>query len=789
MKDGGNGRSPRVTQSAAPGDESDHTRGSPELSVVVPTKNEAENIEELLTRIARATVGITTEVILVDDGDDHTPEILSKRRDGLPHSVSFIRRPPERRGDGLGGAVVEGMRAAEGEWICVMDADLQHPPEVIPQLVNSARQTGAEICVASRYAKSGEASGLGLVRLAASKLCTLVARLSFPKRLRRISDPLSGFFLLRRGAVDPDALSARGFKILLHILIRFPNLGVSEIAFRFQSRRQGKSKAALREGIRYLMLLLRLRWQGAPKRFIHFGLVGASGLAVNQFLLGTFTDIVGIHYLASAALATVGSSLWNFSLIEGWVYRERGREEGRLRRLLQFLLMNVSALLLRGPFLFILTSGFGIHYLISNLITLVGFAWGRYLLADAKIWSPGREKAEHAVGYRSALAGARTWDDTAANGHENAFFYDIHGVARIVSEVRLAELDSFRSTQVSERPDLRIQIGRRRVRPDQAKATASRNADVFRYREIPGPFGFWVDITRGEAVEVVAGRLLKWSPHVLYTNVVEPILRWMLVTKGYALVHSACIVSNERAVLITARTDTGKTTTVLRTLTQDDHGCQFLSDDMSIVGRDGLILSYPKPLTISRHTLEAVNGSPLNFRQRLALQVQSRVHSRSGRQAALAMAQTRLPMATVSAIAQIIVPPPKYPIGSLIPDATIAGSAKPSRLVVIERGADETETPLHHEDAMEVLFQNSEDAYRFPPYPKLAPYLQQWNGVDLRAVEREIVTEALTGCPATLMCSRQLNWWQRLPAFLHTSEIRPDALGHAGAGPQPLEVP
>jgi glycosyltransferase involved in cell wall biosynthesis len=787
MKTNDNGSQPDNTEGAAPHDTGAHTSARPQLSVVVPTKNEADNIDELLARIARATAGTPAEVIIVDDGDDHAPEVISKSRRDLPLSISFIRRPPERRGDGLGGAVAEGIRAATGEWVCVMDADLQHPPEAIPQLVNSARRTGAEICVASRFMESGGAGGLGLARLVASKLCTLAAKLFFPRRLWRVSDPLSGFFLLRREAVDPDRLRPRGFKILLEILIRFPHLAVSEVPFRFQSRRAGESKAALREGIRYLMLLLRLRRQGAPKRFIHFGLVGASGLAINQLTLGTLTDVVGVHYLASAALATGASSLWNFSLIEAWVYRDRGRQEGRLHRLVQFFLMNTGGLLLRGPFLVILTSGFGIHYLISNLITLLTLAWGRYFLADAKIWSPRREKAATpAVGHRSALVGASVWGELATNGHENAFFYDIHGVARIISEVRLVELDFFRTPHVIERPDIRIQIGRPRVRPEQLKATISRNGDVFRYREIPGLFGFWVDITRGECVEVVAGRLLGWSPHVLYTNVVEPILRWMLVRKGYALVHSACIVSKRGAVLITARTDTGKTTTVLRTLSQDGHGCEFLSDDMAIVGRDGLILNYPKPLTISRHTLEAVSGSPLNFRQRLALQIQSRVHSRSGRQAALGLARTRLPMATVNAIAQIIVPPPKYPIGSLIPGVTIASSASPSWLVIIERGADETETPLNHQEAMEVLFRNSEDAYGFPPYPKLAAYLQQWDGVDLRAVEREIVTEALSDCPATLMRSQQLNWWQRLPAFLNVSG--PDALGNTRAGPAPLEV-
>jgi hypothetical protein len=269
---------------------------------------------------------------------------------------------------------------------------------------------------------------------------------------------------------------------------------------------------------------------------------------------------------------------------------------------------------------------------------------------------------------------------------------------------------------------------------------------------------------------VEAGRLLKASPHVLYTNVVEPVLRWMFVHKGFALVHAACMVSDQGAVFITAKTDTGKTTTILRALTNDGRDCEFLSDDMTVVSRDGAVLSYPKPLTISRHTLEAVSGAPLSLFERLALQIQSRVHSKSGRQTALAMTRTLLPMATVNTIAQMIVPPPKYSIDKLIPGVKIGRSARPSRLLVIERGSEESETPLHQEDAMQILFANSEDAYGFPPYERLAPYLYKWDGVDLRVVEREIIAEALNGCPATLLSSQQRNWWQRLPGLLNWGE-------------------
>src|SRR3712207_5897214 len=122
----------------------------------------------------------------------------------------------------------------------------------------------------------------------------------------------------------------------------------------------------------------------------------------------------------------------------------------------------------------------------------------------------------------------------------------------------------------------------------------------------------------GETVDVVASPLLRWSPHVLYTNVIEPILRWTFVDKGYALVHAACIAFGDAAYLVTARTDTGKTTTMLRMLDAQPKATgngAFVSDDMTLLTADRQVLTYPKPLTISRHTVAAVNTPLLTRRE------------------------------------------------------------------------------------------------------------------------------------------------------------------------------
>ena len=588
--------------------------------------------------------------------------------------------------------------------------------------------------------ESAGAGGLNPARLLVSKLSVLAARLVFPRRLRRISDPMSGYFLVRRESLDPERLRPRGFKILLEILVRFPHLNASQVPFQFGSRHSGQSKAGLREGLRYLTGLLALRFGGVLARATRFGLVGASGIVVNLLLLAAFTDLVGLHYLLSAVLATQGSTLSNFALAEAWVFNDRSQGQLRLRRLVQFLAVNNATLLLRGPFLVILTSGLGIHYLVSNAITLLGLSLGRYLLADGWIWSSHLAKPQR-----------------------KHFAYDIHGILRIVSEARLPELDYFSTTEPVERPDIRVRTGRSTSPGEEVAEATDGNHKHFRYHEGLGPFGFWVEITRGESMDVVVGRLVKLSPHVLYTNVVEPILRWMLVQKGYALVHGACTCLDGQAALVTARTDTGKTTTILRLLAH--HPLSFLSDDMVILRADGQLLCYPKPLTISRHTLSAVNGATLSLRQKLALFVQSRVHSKSGRRTALTLTRIPLPMASVNAVAQILVPPPKYSIGQLIPGVTTARKAKLSHMIVIEVGAD-LEVPLDPPEALKTLLGNCEDAYGFPPYAALAPFLYFWNGEDLRIMESDIISEALAGCPATLIRSKTRSWWERVPSLL-----------------------
>ena len=240
----------------------------PELAVLVPTRNEAANIEELLRRLSAAVTGIPTEIVFVDDSDDDTPDVirdLARRRSGGACRVSLIHRRGDQRTGGLGGAVVDGLRAAAAPWVCVLDADLQHPPELVPLLLAAAEGDGADLAVASRYRRAGRADGLGPARALISTACGSAAKLLFPMRVGCVTDPMSGFFLVRRPAVQLEALRPRGFKILLELLVRHGGLRATEVPYTFADRHAGESKGTLREGLTYLGSLAELRLgRGSP---------------------------------------------------------------------------------------------------------------------------------------------------------------------------------------------------------------------------------------------------------------------------------------------------------------------------------------------------------------------------------------------------------------------------------------------------------------------------------------------------------------------------------------------
>jgi dolichol-phosphate mannosyltransferase len=341
-------------------------------------------------------------------------------------------------------------------------------------------------------------------------------------------------------------------------------------------------------------------------------------------------------------------------------------------------------------------------------------------------------------------------------------YYDIHGLLFIRSERALPELSYFLTDQVTPQIDIDVRIVGNPKRHETLESIC--------YKELLGKAGFQIVINREQSVtNVFASVLIGLSPHVLYTNVVEPLIRWTLVRKGYALMHGACLAWGEHALFITAQTDTGKTTTILHTLRNNLHDCEFLSDDMTILSRDGAVMSYPKPLTISQHTVQAVGGAPLSLREKLFLKIQSRLHSKGGRKVGMWLSDKHTPAATLNALVQMVIPPPKFMVHKLVTGTRYQHHAKLSHIVLIERGA-EFEGALPEANKVNLMLANADDAYGFPPYPALADQLSSWGGKDLHEAEKAIVTSAVQELPGVHLKSSSYDWYKRLPKLVGSQE-------------------
>lgn len=736
------------------------TRRNVALSVIVPTRNEARNIDFLLTSMNHALKGTPVEVIFVDDSTDETPEVIEAAAIDFPAlNVRLLHRSPGQRTGGLGGAVVMGLRSANSEYACVMDGDLQHPPELVPIMLKTAIDQKTDLVIATRRNASSEVEGLSYVRDMISRGLDLIARVLFPKQLKSVSDPLTGFFLVRVDALTLDVFQPNGYKILMEILVRHPDLKKAELPFRFGERFAGESKASAKEVWKYLSLLWSLRFREGSLRFFKFASVGASGVLINSLVMFLATEDFQIHYLISAGIGTVASTLWNFALTETWVYQAKDTDLGRARRLGLFFGMNMIALSLRAPMIFFLTAVVGIFYVISNIMSLAILTVIRFALSDGFIWkqtSPVSKTEE-------------TRRKTGRSIMRKSYSYNVHDIVTVVSEGKLPELEPFRVEATIHEPTIRVCVGIPRK-----KLTRVGVGPHLYYGETLGHLGFEVSLDMGDPIEVVASPMLRLSPHVLYTNVVEPLLRWTFVRRGYALVHGATIAFGDKAYMITARTDTGKTSTLLKILAyqrRNDDQAAFLSDDMTLVSPEGMAMSYPKPLTISHHTLRAVNSDTLDLGEKLSLPFQSRIHSRSGRRIAFWISKLNLPAATINMVTQMLIPPPKYFVDKLVPTVKFIHQAKLAGMFIIERGEEEI-VPMGNEDAMEILLQNCEDAYGFPPYEDLRGFLYLQGGVDLRKTEHSIIRRALGELPATKIRSNDLDWWRQIPKFVNERTSR-----------------
>ncbi len=351
------------------------------------------------------------------------------------------------------------------------------------------------------------------------------------------------------------------------------------------------------------------------------------------------------------------------------------------------------------------------------------------------------------------------------------FQYDIHGIVTIGSTVALRELESFRAHEISGPLDIEVRAGevgagraRRRTRVTQYSQPAA-----VAYQEHLGRFGSDFSVEMGDTISVVVGPMLVRSPHVLYTNIIEALLRFVMVSRGYMLLHSACLEIEGRGVMLSALTDTGKTGTILRLLREND--ARFLSDDMTIIDPNGVALTYPKPLTISEHTLRAVNAGDLSKKEWRRLRVQSRLHSREGRGIGTRLGEMNVPIMSLNAFTQYVVPPPKFVVDRLVP-CEKAETVKVQELFIIER-KDYALTELEPLSLLDELIANTDDAYGFPPFRYFAPALvvDGMGYEELRAKERSILESALAGVRTRRLATPDFTWADHIPELVRDDTI------------------
>ena len=357
------------------------------FSLVVPTYNEGKNIRQIvqiLSRLLDQALPNDYELIVVDDNSpDRTWELAQQLMADYPQ-LRVMRRQTER---GLSTAVIRGWQAATGQVLGVIDGDLQHPPEVLIELLNTIEH-GADLAVGSRHIEGGGTSDWGLVRRMLSRGAQLLGLMILPRVIGRVSDPMSGYFMVRRAAIAECLMNPLGYKILIEVLGRGNVEEVAEVGYVFQERQEGESKVTWRQYVEYLMHLAKLRSRGRITRlrerfpiarFLRFGLVGLSGVFVDFavfYLLRTQLGLpIARSTILSAEVAVVNNFLWNDLWTFGDIARQQPGKRQRLRRFFKFNLVCLAGIILQALLVSLLHDAFGVNEFAAKLsaIAIVTF--------------------------------------------------------------------------------------------------------------------------------------------------------------------------------------------------------------------------------------------------------------------------------------------------------------------------------------------------------------------------------------------------------------------------------
>ena len=351
------------------------------LSIVIPTYNEHENIREIITALVSIFEehSIKAEIIVVDDNSpDGTASAVEKIAKDNP-SVRLVRRKGKQ---GLSSAVLDGWKQAQGEILGVIDADLSHPVSKIAAMLKKIEHS--DIVIGSRYIKGGKIKGWSIFRKIISKGATIIAR-----TFTDVKDPMSGFFLIRKQAIDLDKINPKGFKILLEILVKSRSKDIYEIPITFNDRVKGKSKIShleilwfLTNIINYLMIR-----KDISKQFLTFASIGFIGTLLNFMILYTLTEYGGIWYMFSAIFAFIAAMVHNFIFNKIFTFKEQLTRKIHLR-FFRFASVSISALAINLAILYTLTEYVGLFYMLSQAVA-IGTALVINFLGN-KVWTFSR---------------------------------------------------------------------------------------------------------------------------------------------------------------------------------------------------------------------------------------------------------------------------------------------------------------------------------------------------------------------------------------------------------------
>jgi len=373
------------------------------FSLVVPTYNEGQNIEllvESLSQLLERALSGNYELIVVDDD---SPDLTWKVAQSLTARYPQVRVMRRQSEQGLSTAVIRGWQVARGEVLGAIDGDLQHPPEVLLPLLQAIEQ-GADLAVASRHVAGGGVSSWSAIRRFLSRGAQLLGLLVLPGVVGRVSDPMSGYFVVRRAAIAQQPLNPLGYKILIEVLGRGRINRVAEVGYIFQERQEGKSKVTWRQYVEYLHHLLRLRFDrgrlGQLKqqlrfplgRFVRFGLVGFSGVLVDMAVLYLLSDPATLGWgltrskIVAAEIAILNNFLWNDLWTFGDIASGQRGVGKRIKRWLKFNLICLAGLCLNVVLLNFLFNVLGLNRYVANLIAIAAVTLWNFWLNLKMSW-------------------------------------------------------------------------------------------------------------------------------------------------------------------------------------------------------------------------------------------------------------------------------------------------------------------------------------------------------------------------------------------------------------------